>query len=126
MPAIGKPTLTTTVRASGASTDATGEFGDSELKNSPRETPVALNFSALNTTSWALSIRPLVGGRGSSFRLERSLKVKGRPSGDISHDSAPSGSCGGDRAAPRDPVPQSPGPVACHLALQVSRCVPAW
>src|SRR6266508_6654276 len=89
--AFGNAILTTTVRASGASTDSTGELGESELKNSPRETPVALNLLALNTTSCAFIRRPLVGGRGSSLRLARSLKVKRRPSGDISQDSAPSG-----------------------------------
>src|SRR5262245_60687490 len=88
--ALGKAILITTVRGSGASTDSTGELGESELKNSPRESPPALNLLALNTTSWAFINRPLVGARGSSLMLPRSLNVKRRPSGVISHDSAPS------------------------------------
>src|SRR5688572_29840954 len=90
--AIGNAIFTTTVLGSGAVTAATGELGESSLKNSARDRPVALNLFALKTTSSAVISRPLVGGRGSSFKLPRSLNVKVRPSGDISHDSAPSAS----------------------------------
>src|SRR5262245_46857992 len=80
----------TIVRASGVEIELMGPPGLAELNSDARYGEVFSAVSQLHFTSSTVTLRPLVGGRGSSFMFGRSFMVIWVASGEISHDSATS------------------------------------
>src|SRR5689334_7106268 len=90
----------TIVRASGAVMDSMGALGLLPAYMSDANGDLAMVRSQLKRTSSVVKLRPLVGGRGSSWAFWRSFMVRVRPSGENSNDSASSPTTGPSTGLP--------------------------
>src|SRR5688572_10057415 len=86
--ASGCASLTTIVLASGVVTPTTGKSGLTLFRTLPRLGDSEAHLLKLNCTSWTVTARLLVGGRGSNLTPGRSLRMTSVRSGDISYDAA--------------------------------------